>query len=194
MSFSSRLFQRMPRHAAATRFLSTTPRLSQDSVPLNSRANDTAKKHREFMLKKPLNPHMTNTNSTIANELPSVGADKPPADMLSSVDPSFVPKDSVPENTERMLGGTQSSGPKTGPNAELNVGEIEGSKVKIEPLKREGETEDTLRARLTCPLSFSLFLCRTQTLIYPTQIKAAKGERSKVIFSSPPLQIRTSEA
>ncbi|KAB8342946.1 hypothetical protein FH972_022542 [Carpinus fangiana] len=149
MGLPSRLFRRIPRNMTSIRGLTTSQRSFQESVPLNSRSNDTAQKHREFMLRKPLNPHMTNTNSTIANAFPSVGADKPPADMLTSVDPNFTPKDSVPENTQRMVGGTQASAPRNGPNAELDVGEIEGSKVKIEPLKRQGESEDTIRARLT---------------------------------------------
>lgn len=95
---------------------------------------------------------MTNTNSTIANEMPSVGADKPPPELLSSVDPDFVPKDSVPENTDRMTGNTQKGAPEEGANAELGVGEIEGAKFKVEPLRRTGEDINTMRARLLCPL------------------------------------------
>ena len=130
----------------------TTTRLSladePRSVPINERANDTAHKYRKFMMDKPLNPHMTNTSSTIANEFPSLGQDKPPAEMLTSIDPNYVPKDSVPKNTEKMTGGTQPGGPDKGPNAELSVGEMEGSNVKVEPNRRAGENEDTLRARL----------------------------------------------
>ena len=99
---------------------------------------------------------MTNTNSTIANELPSVGADKAPPELITSVDPEFVPKDSVPENTERMTSRTQKGGPDAGPNAELDVGEMEGAKFKVEPLRRTGEDANTMRARLLCP--FSTFL------------------------------------
>lgn len=141
-------------------FTTTRPSLADEprSVPINERANDTAHKYRKFMMEKPLNPHMTNTSSTIANEFPSLGQDKPPAEMLTSLDPNYVPKDSVPKNTEKMTGGTQPGGPDKGPNAELNVGEMEGSKVKIEPNRRAGENEDTLRARLLCPLDFSLSL------------------------------------
>ena len=99
-------------------------------------------------------PHMTNTNSTIANEMPSVGADKAPPELLTSVDPDFTPKDSVPENTERMTGGTQKGGPESGANAELDVGEMEGAKFKVEPLRRTGEDGNTMRARLLCPFNY----------------------------------------
>jgi hypothetical protein len=94
---------------------------------------------------------MTNTTSTIANEMPSVGADKAPPELLSKVDPNFVPKDAVPENTERKSGGTQSGEPALGSNKDLGVGEMEGAKFKIEPLRREGEDANTMKARLLCP-------------------------------------------
>ena len=93
---------------------------------------------------------MTNTNSTIANEMPSVGAQKAPPELISSIDPDFIPKDSVPENTERMTGGTQKGEPVDGPNAEMGVGEMEGAKFKVEPLRRTGEDANTMRARLLC--------------------------------------------
>ena len=83
--------------------------------------------------------------------MPSVGADKAPPEMLTSVDPNFAPQDSVPENTERMTGGTQKGGPDSGPNAELGVGEMEGGTFKVEPLHRTGEDTNTTRARLLCP-------------------------------------------
>ncbi len=161
-------------------FTTTTARFA-DVVPLNSRANDTAKAHRKFMMEKQLNPHMTNTNSTIANDFPSVGTDKAPPELLSSVDPDHVPKDSVPENTKRMTGGTQEVNPKsgpnaelsvggtqeakasTGPNAELAVGEIEGGSFKVEPMRRTGEDVNTTRARLLCPLR----ICTNTTTPFP---------------------------
>lgn len=99
---------------------------------------------------------MTNTNSTISNEMPSVGADKAPPELLTSVDPNFVPKDSVPENTERMTGDLQKGAPEHGANAELGVGEMEGAKFKVEPLRRRGEDGNTIRARLLCPLHLGI--------------------------------------
>jgi hypothetical protein len=56
----------------------------------------------------------------------------------------------VPENTERMTGGTQKPGPDSGVNAELDVGEIEGGTFRVEPIRRSGEDAATMRARLTC--------------------------------------------
>jgi hypothetical protein len=85
---------------------------------LNKRTNDTSEQY------------MTNTTSTIANEMPSVGKDAPPPELIKNVDDSFTPKDSAPENTHRMTGGTQSSegADVSGKNAELGVGELEGAK------------------------------------------------------------------
>jgi len=103
-------------------------------------------------MEKPLNPHMTNTTSTIANEMPSIGKDKAPPELISSVDENYTPQDSVPENTERMTGGTQKPGPEDGVNSELKVGEIEGGSFKVEPIQRTGEDVNTTRARLLCPL------------------------------------------
>lgn len=47
---------------------------------------------------------------------------------------------------------------------ELGVGELQGAKFRIEPLRRVGETDDTKRARLICkscqqaPMSVLLLL------------------------------------
>ncbi|KAL8875410.1 MAG: hypothetical protein Q9198_006230, partial [Flavoplaca austrocitrina] len=141
----SRLLPRSLRGVSlVTRPLSTSfPR----SKP-NEREQDTQPEWRETQKSKPTGPHMTNTNSTIANEMPSIGADKAPPELLTSVDPNFVPKDSVPENTERMTGGTQAGGPDSGVNSELDVGEMRGAKFKVEPLRRTGEDDNTIRARL----------------------------------------------
>ena len=134
---------------------SRTTRLLSSSTPrffASPREHETTPAHREEQKSKPLGPHMTNTTSTIANEMPSVGADKAPPELITSVDPDFVPKDSVPENTERMTGGTQKGSPEDCPNAELEVGQMEGAQFKVEPLRRTGEDGNTMRARLLCPL------------------------------------------
>ena len=117
---------------------------------LNDRTNDTAEAYRKSQTDKPTNPHMTNSNSTIANEMPNVGKDAAPPELITSVDPDFTPKDSKPENTERMTGGTQKPAPESGPNADLKVGEIEGGTFRVEPLRRTGEDANTMRARLLC--------------------------------------------
>ncbi len=150
----SRVLYRGLRRSAAgpglitSRLLSTTfPR----SVGHKDRVHPNAEGHREAQTSKPAVPHMTNTTSTISNEMPSVGVDKPPPEFITSVDPKFTPNDSVPENTERMTGETQRGAPQDGPNADLGVGEMEGAKFKVEPLRREGEDPATMRARLLCP-------------------------------------------
>lgn len=136
------------------RSITATVRTISTSQPYrlaNEREHETTPSWRETQKSKATGPHLTNTTSTIANEMPSVGADKAPPELLTSVDPDFVPKDSVPENTARMTGGTQKTEPENGANSELDVGEMEGAKFKVEPLRRTGEDGNTMRARLLCP-------------------------------------------
>ena len=200
-----RLTSRLARPAStAFRPLST-------SVPLrlaDTRQHDNTASWRETQQSKPTGPHMTNTNSTIANEMPSVGADKAPPELLTSVDPEFVPKDSDPENTERMTGGTQPGKPAEGANAELDVGEMEGANFKVEPLRRTGEDGNTMRARLLCPFHLALFpslcTCTPATETRPTPLtittddykikktRAANAEPSNLTSSSPPSRPPTS--
>ncbi|KAF2260946.1 DUF339-domain-containing protein [Lojkania enalia] len=149
---------------ACRAFSACAPR-SNDFTEFNKRSNDTAEEYRRYQLEKPLNPHMTNTASTIANEMPTVGenSDAAPPELISSAGGVFAPKDSVPENTHRMTGGMLSSKDKDVPPAnkgieagkkagvaggELGVGELEGATFKVEPLRRTGEDENTMRARL----------------------------------------------
>jgi hypothetical protein len=139
--------------SAFARSLSTAPRLMATAG--NAQEHPTAADHRKIQTEKPLGPHMTNTNSTIANKMPSAGAGKVPPEFITSVNPDYVPKDSVPENTERMTGGTQDGAPSGGPNAELGVGELEGAEFRVEPLRRTGEDLNTMRARLLCPQPLS---------------------------------------
>lgn len=130
------------------RFLSTTfPRSAEHKDRLHS----NVEAYRQTQTSKSDNPHLTNTTSTISNEMPSVGVDKASPEFLSSVEPKFTPKDSVPENVERMTGEMQKGAPEGGPNADLGVGEMEGAKFKVEPLRRKGEDPATMRARLLCP-------------------------------------------
>jgi hypothetical protein len=136
---------------AFSRLLSTTIR--RLASPGNAKEHETNPEHRKYQIEKPLNPHTTNTSSTIANKMPKVGSENPPPDLISSVDPDYSPKDSDPENTERMTGNTQKGDPKSGSKtipADLAVGEMEGGKFRVEPLRRTGEDENTMRARLVC--------------------------------------------
>lgn len=132
-----------------SRPLSTTPFRFANANPGNAQEHDGTEEYRKLQKEKPLNPHMTNTNSTISNEMPSVGANKVPPELITSVDGKFSPKDSVPENTERMTGGTQ-DGEGSGINREMAVGELEGAQFRVEPLRRDGEHEEKMRARLLC--------------------------------------------
>ncbi|RDL39070.1 Succinate dehydrogenase assembly factor 2, mitochondrial [Venustampulla echinocandica] len=116
--------------------------------PGNAKEHDTAPGHRKIQTEKTLNPHITNTNSTISNKMPRVGAQTPPPELISSVDSQPTPIDSVPENTERMTGGTQKGWPEEDYSDEMGVGELQGAKFKIEPLRRTGEDPPTMRARL----------------------------------------------
>jgi len=133
---------------AISRPLSTTSRFL--AGPGKAQEHENAPDHRKIQSEKPLGPHMTNTNSTINNKMPSVGADKAPPELISSVEPDFTPKDSSPENTKRMTGNTQNGAPGSGTYSELGVGEMEGAKFKVEPLRRTGEDLNTMRARLVC--------------------------------------------
>ena len=82
--------------------------------------------------------------------MPSVGSDAAPPELITSVDPQSRPADSIPENTERMLGGTQDKSYMTESESELGVGEMEGGSFKVEPIRRSDEDSRTLRARLLC--------------------------------------------
>ena len=126
------------------RFISVTAR-----VLSKERQHENVDQHRKFQEEKPLTPHMTNTNSTISNEMPNIGSDKPPPDLLTAVDSEYVPKDAVPENTERMTGGSQTGNPDG--SSDLGVGEMQGAEFKVEPMRRTGEDASTIRARLLCP-------------------------------------------
>lgn len=93
---------------------------------------------------------MTNTASTIHSNMPTLGKDAPPPEMLSAADPNYMPKDKIPENTERMTGGTQPGEPDKVSQSEYAVGEMEGISFKVEPLRRTGEDLPTMRSRLLC--------------------------------------------
>ena len=135
-------FLRSPNLAVprSVRPLSTTASLQ--------RGHQNVNEHREKQ-KKPLNPHITNTTPTVKDDFPKVGAHNPPPDMISNVKPDLAAADAVPGKIEHMTGGTQQSAPA---KPELELGEMEGIKFKVSPLKREGEDVSTKRARLLCSL------------------------------------------
>jgi hypothetical protein len=110
--------------------------------------------YRQKQIDRAKNPHLTNTNSTFDKDMPSVGADNPPPEMISAADANSVPTDHHPENTERMTGGTQSNNSEKVSTSDYGVGEMEGISFKVEPLRRTGEDVTTMRARLLCPCRF----------------------------------------
>ncbi|KAI9887539.1 MAG: succinate dehydrogenase assembly factor 2 [Watsoniomyces obsoletus] len=144
MSTPRLMFPLLHRHFIFKRSLSAslTCRYADKS---NHRAHPGTPEFRSQQQSRELNPHLTNTTSTIANEVPKVGTNNAPPDLLSSITSDFIPKDSTPENTQRMTGNTQ-GGQES--HQELDVGEMEGAKFKVEPLRRTGEDEKTMRARL----------------------------------------------
>ena len=151
--FSSRLALRAIRNGSlfqpvAKRSVSSS---SFRLVDNRDRVHSNAEEHRDYQKNKPENPHMTNTTSTFHNDVPSVGEDKAPPELISSVDPDYLPKDKRPENTERMTGGTQAGDPDKVSQSELAVGEMEGAQFKVEPIRRLGEDTPTTRSRLLCP-------------------------------------------
>ena len=120
-------------------------------VDHKDRIHPNAEAHREGQKSKSMDPHMKNTTSTTKYDVPSVGADKAPPELISSVDGESVPKDDNAEKSERQTGATQPGDPDNVSEADLGVGEMEGVKVKVAPLRRTGEDATTMRARLLCP-------------------------------------------
>ncbi|KAI9784329.1 MAG: succinate dehydrogenase assembly factor 2 [Geoglossum umbratile] len=88
---------------------------------------------------EPLYSQLTNTTSTISDDLPRDGADN----ALPGT--GFALKGSAKESMSKRSEdhGTQSAG-------ELGVGEMDGGRFKIEPLRRTGEDAAAMRARLLC--------------------------------------------
>ncbi|KAI9667034.1 MAG: succinate dehydrogenase assembly factor 2 [Trizodia sp. TS-e1964] len=102
----------------------------------SGREHENAPKHREAQKSKPLNPRVANSSSTFASDMPKVGVHNPPPEMISAVDPEYIPQDAG------VRGSTNEASP------DLGVGEMEGAQFKIEPLRRTGEDANTMRARL----------------------------------------------
>ncbi len=154
MSATRLTFSLLHRRIGLRRSL-TTSIARRNADESNHRVHPGTAEFRSQQQSRELNPHLTNTTSTVANDVPKAGANNAPPELLSSVTSDFVPKDSVPENTERMTGNTSPSQGGQESNEELGVGEMEGAKFKVEPLRRTGEDEKTMRARLLCPSTFN---------------------------------------
>lgn len=127
-----------------TRSFRTTSIRAKDG---EDRIPSTAPEHRAYQTSKPSNPFVPNTTSTMTKDYPNVGTRPAPPDLLSSVDPNYKPADPYPGRVEHYTGGEQQRGPQ---KPELGVGEMEGIRFKVEPIKRAGEDTATQRARLLC--------------------------------------------
>ncbi|KAJ9605255.1 Succinate dehydrogenase assembly factor 2 mitochondrial [Cladophialophora chaetospira] len=139
---------RLPSSISRRCIASTSSRLASAEENLAQRYHKNVEEHRKYQIEKASNPHMTNTTSTIHNEMPSIGKDSPPPEMISATDSEYTPKDRIPENTDKMTGGTQPGDPDKVSQSDYAVGEMEGISFKVEPLRRFGEDLPTMRARL----------------------------------------------
>jgi len=143
----SRLLQSLNLRAPGfSRQLSTAlPRLAVHK----DRVHPNAEEHREAQKSKLDNPHLANAVSSLHNEIPSVGVDNASPELISSLDPGYVPKNKLPEKTRRTTGDEQYDTSNLN-KPDLGVGEMDGIKFKVEPLRRTGEDSTTMRARLLC--------------------------------------------
>lgn len=175
------------RVATLSRPFGTTVIRSKDG---EDRAPSTAHDHRAYQKSKPDNPFVPNSTSTMTRDYPNVGTRPAPPDLLSSVDPNYKPADPYPGRVEHFTGGRQERGPQ---KPELGVGEMEGIKFKVEPLKRTGEDSATKRARLLCPFSVpsSIVYCLNK-VADNLQIKAGREESSNQISFFPHLPMSIS--
>lgn len=125
----------------------------KDNDPSHAaRAPSFAPEHRDIQSSR-TNQSIPNTTSTMTSDYPKVGERTSPPEMLNSVNPNYRPADPYPGRVEHFTGGGQESGAQ---KPELGVGEMEGIRFRVEPLKRKGEDVTTLRARLLCKLPFPL--------------------------------------
>lgn len=117
--------QRRTITTSATRMASKTTQ--SNSNPGNAQEHSNTNEYRDAQKRKELNPHMTNSNSSFQQGMPKAGAFNAPPEMLSATDGKFVPRDSVADNTDRMVGGKQN------PSAQKEDGtRTGGDKRKVE--------------------------------------------------------------
>lgn len=150
---------------ASARSFTTTPRCLTNKTPKDALTNDPQEVaassypapdgYRSDVTSRPLNPAMKNSVGTTGAAqpgMPKVGAHNAPPDLISSVDGKFKPTE-PPSND---ISAKKDKGPGLagafGDN-ELDVGEIfhpdtTSGALKIEPIRRTGESDDTMRARL----------------------------------------------
>lgn len=119
-------------NASARTFTTSAARMASkttqsNSNPGNAQEHSNTNEYRDAQKQKELNPHMTNSNSTFQQGMPKAGVFNAPPEMLSATDGKFIPRDSVADNTDRMVGGRQN------PSAQKEDGtRIGGDKRKVE--------------------------------------------------------------
>ncbi|KAF3931980.1 hypothetical protein ABW20_dc0102558 [Dactylellina cionopaga] len=92
----------------------------------------------------PNQPHIPNVKSTLTADVPSVGKAPPPPEFIGSVDPGFATKHSAAQTgKDGEVSGSIKSGHGTN-----NAAESDWANFIAEPIKRVGEDEKTMRARL----------------------------------------------
>lgn len=65
---------------------------------------------------------------------------------------SLLPRAVITTTPRRLQSSSTSSSPAAEtPQQDLQVGELQGATFRIEPLRRTGESHETMRARLLCP-------------------------------------------
>ncbi|EPS36216.1 hypothetical protein H072_10283 [Dactylellina haptotyla CBS 200.50] len=95
--------------------------------------------------KNPNQPHISNVHSTLTGDMPSVGKAPPPPEFIGSVDPKYVTKSAYPTTAKD---GEVSGSTKSGHGGAVDASESEWAKFIAEPIKRVGEDDKTMRARL----------------------------------------------
>ena len=127
----SRISMRAIRTASTARTMNTSARrmatTNSNSNPGNAQEHSNTNEYRDKQKAKELNPHMTNSNSTFQQGMPKAGAFNAPPEMLSATDKNFIPRDSVADNTDRMMGGVQNP-----PSQKEDGIRIGGNKRKVE--------------------------------------------------------------
>lgn len=94
--------------------------------------------------------------STVARAL------RPAARRLRVTAPAPTTRAAAPLMIRRCFADKPPVYTESAVNSELGVGEFEGIKFRVEPLRRQGEDERTMRARLLCEyLSLVFFLHST---------------------------------
>ena len=156
----------------------------------DERAHPQTEEWRATQKARELNPKVTIKTSTVMDNVPKVGVENAPPELLSSVTDSPQPTDSAAGNTAEVTGKFQQKRRREWGNAERNVldadqkdlgvGELEGAKFKVEPLRRTGEDIKTMRARLLClslapvlPILALVFPVGTSVQCNPTLTKSS---------------------